>query len=33
MGKNQVLKENLETLIPEIGGYAPGEPIETRVKK
>lgn len=31
--KNQALKENLETLIPEIGGYAPGEPIETRVKK
>lgn len=33
MEKNQALKENLETLIPEIGGYAPGEPIETRVKK
>ena len=33
MEKNRVLKENLETLIPEIGGYAPGEPIETRVKK
>jgi hypothetical protein len=31
--KNQALKENLETLIPEIGGYAPGEPMETRVKK
>jgi hypothetical protein len=31
--KNQALKENLETLIPEIGGYAPGEPVETRVKK
>jgi hypothetical protein len=31
--KNQALKENLETLIPEIGGYAPGEPIDTRVKK
>lgn len=31
--KNQTLKENLEMLIPEIGGYAPGEPIETRVKK
>jgi len=31
--KNQALKENLETLIPEIGGYAPGEPIETIVKK
>lgn len=33
MDKNQALKENLEMLIPEIGGYAPGEPIETRVKK
>jgi len=33
MEKNQALKENLEMLIPEIGGYAPGEPIETRVKK
>lgn len=33
MEKNQALKENLETLIPEIGGYAPGEPMETRVKK
>jgi len=33
MEKNQALKENLETLIPEIGGYAPGEPIDTRVKK
>lgn len=33
MEKNRLLKENLETLIPEIGGYAPGEPIETRVKK
>jgi len=33
MEKNQVLKENLETLIPEMGGYAPGEPIETRIKK
>jgi len=31
--KNQDLKENLETIIPEIGGYAPGEPMETRVKK
>jgi hypothetical protein len=31
--KNQVLKENLETVIPEMGGYAPGEPIETKVKK
>jgi hypothetical protein len=33
MEKNQVLKDNLETLIPEMGGYAPGEPIETRIKK
>lgn len=31
--KNQVLKENLETVMPEMGGYAPGEPIETKVKK
>jgi hypothetical protein len=31
--KNQVLKDNLETLIPELGGYAPGEPIETIIKK
>jgi hypothetical protein len=31
--KNQALKENLETLIPDIGGYAPGEPIETMVRK
>lgn len=31
--KNQELEENLETIIPEIGGYAPGEPLETRVKK
>jgi hypothetical protein len=31
--KNQVLKEELETLIPEIGGYGPGEPIETIIKK
>lgn len=31
--KNQALKENLETLMPEMGGYAPGEPIETRIKK
>lgn len=31
--KNQTLKENLETLIPEIGGYGPGEPIETIIKK
>ncbi|MCX5905193.1 MAG: hypothetical protein NTV89_17375 [Proteobacteria bacterium] len=29
----QALKENLETLIPELGGYAPGEPIETKIKK
>ncbi|MGA7826264.1 MAG: hypothetical protein WCA04_01280 [Geobacteraceae bacterium] len=33
MDKNQALKENLETLMPEMGGYAPGEPIETKVKK
>jgi hypothetical protein len=33
MEKNQVLKEELETLIPEIGGYGPGEPIETIIKK
>ncbi len=33
MEKNQALKENLETLMPEMGGYAPGEPIETKVKK
>lgn len=33
LDKNQALKESLETLIPEIGGYAPGEPIDTRVKK
>ena len=33
MEKNQALKENLETLIPDIGGYAPGEPMDTRVKK
>ncbi len=31
--KNQALKENLETLIPEIGGYGPGEPVESIVKK
>jgi len=31
--KNQTLKENLETLIPEIGGYGPGEPIESIIKK
>lgn len=33
MEKNQALKENLETVIPEIGGYGPGEPIETIIKK
>ncbi|MHC1697043.1 MAG: hypothetical protein AB9919_03050 [Geobacteraceae bacterium] len=33
MEKNQVLKENLETLLPEMGGYAPGEPIETKIEK
>jgi hypothetical protein len=32
-GKNQSLKENLETIIPEIGGYGPGEPVESIVKK
>jgi len=31
--KDQALKESLEALIPEIGGYAPGEPIETKIKK
>jgi hypothetical protein len=31
--KNEALKENLETLIPEIGGYGPGEPVETMIKK
>ncbi len=31
--KNQTLKESLETLIPEIGGYGPGEPVETIIKK
>jgi hypothetical protein len=31
--KNQALKESLEALIPEMGGYAPGEPIETKIKK
>jgi hypothetical protein len=31
--KNQALKENLETLIPEMGGYAPGEPVETKIRK
>jgi hypothetical protein len=33
MEKNQALKENLETLLPEMGGYAPGEPIETQIEK
>jgi hypothetical protein len=33
MEKNQLLKENLETLLPEMGGYAPGEPIETTIEK
>jgi len=33
MEKNQALKENLETLLPEMGGYAPGEPIETIIEK
>ena len=27
------LKENLEAIIPEKGGYAPGEPLERRIKK
>lgn len=27
------LKDNLEALIPEKGGYAPGEPLERRIKK
>jgi hypothetical protein len=27
------LEDNLEVLIPEKGGYAPGEPIERRVEK
>lgn len=31
--KNQLLKDNLETVLPEMGGYAPGEPIETRIRK
>lgn len=31
--KNRTLKENLETLIPEMGGYGPGEPVETIIKK
>jgi isoleucyl-tRNA synthetase len=31
--KNEALKENLETVIPEIGGYGPGEPVETIIKK
>lgn len=33
MERNKTLKDNLETLIPEIGGYGPGEPIETIIKK
>jgi hypothetical protein len=33
MEKNQALKENLETLLPEMGGYAPGEPVETKIEK
>jgi len=31
--KNQALNESLEALIPEMGGYAPGEPIETKIRK
>ena len=27
------LRDNLEALIPEKGGYAPGEPIERKIKK
>jgi hypothetical protein len=27
------LKDNLEAIIPERGGYAPGEPVERRVLK
>jgi len=27
------LKDNLEALIPERGGYAPGEPLELRIEK
>jgi len=27
------LRDNLEALIPEKGGYAPGEPLERRIKK
>ena len=27
------LKDNLEAIIPEKGGYAPGEPLETKVLK
>ncbi len=27
------LKDNLEAIIPEKGGYAPGEPLETRIRK
>jgi len=27
------LEENLEAIIPEKGGYAPGEPLERRIKK
>lgn len=31
--KRLKLKENLEAVIPEKGGYAPGEPIEKRIEK
>ncbi|MCD6353808.1 MAG: hypothetical protein J7M06_06330 [Proteobacteria bacterium] len=27
------LKDNLEAIIPEKGGYAPGEPVERKIKK
>ncbi|MDM8517656.1 hypothetical protein QUF76_15775 [Desulfobacterales bacterium HSG16] len=31
--KRLKLKENLEAVIPEKGGYSPGEPIEKRIEK
>lgn len=31
--KSRELKEDLEALIPEVGGYGPGEPVETIIKK
>jgi hypothetical protein len=27
------IKENLEAIIPESGGYAPGEPVDMRIEK